>query len=77
MLRAPTGPTQPALAAADAGDQEAALAALQQALDSRHPGLIQVGVESRFADLRGNPRFEAIRRAVLGRANPLQQVASR
>ena len=46
------------------GDREQALAALEKALPEREPPLIYLGDEPAFDALRGEPRFEAIKRRI-------------
>jgi len=46
------------------GDRDAAFVCLQQALRDRDHWLVYLDVDSRFDPLRGEPRFEALRRSV-------------
>jgi TolB-like protein len=53
-----------ALAYAGVGDADATFAALSRARDERDPAIIHVAVEPRFAPLRADPRFLALRSAL-------------
>lgn len=49
---------------AELGDREHALHLLEQALPKREPALIYLGADPSFDSLRGDPRFEAIKRQI-------------
>ena len=59
-----------ALAAVQTGDYEASLEALQRAFEGREPRLLQMLVAPQFDPVRPDPRFEAIRAALLDSVGP-------